>query len=95
VEPGDLPQALRARLQLPVDFRLQQVDENRIGHLMAQPGGLPGTPGAEKEEAFFRHSEKATSKFHFAPHFGIAVSIIIKVRGFRQGKLNRQWKWGC
>jgi hypothetical protein len=91
---GDLPQALRACLQFPVDFRFQQVDENRIRQLMVQPGGLSSTPRAEKKETFLGYAAKTTSKFHFVPHFGIIISIIIKMWGFRQLKAQSSLKKG-
>jgi hypothetical protein len=65
---------------------LQQVDEYRIRQFMAQPSGLPGTPWAEKKKTFLWHAKKATYQLHFAPHFGIRVSIIIGFPGVNQLK---------
>jgi hypothetical protein len=84
---GDLSQALRASLQLPVNFGFQQVYENGIRQLMAQPGGLPGAPKAEKKKTFLWQAEKSTSELHFAPHFGIIVSIISRPDGVSQLKV--------
>jgi hypothetical protein len=61
----------------PAMYRwLQQIDEERIGENMTQPGGFAGATRTEEEEALPGKGEKSAKYVHFGAQFGLSVSIL-------------------
>lgn len=65
-----------ARSEFPECLGLQQVDRERVGKVLARPGGLAGSAGAEKEEAARWRVQKSTIRLHNAMQYLPVNSIL-------------------
>jgi hypothetical protein len=63
-------------LEVAIQVRLEQIDEESVGNGLTEPCRLARSAGSEQEEALFRQREESILYFHFETQIGNTTSEV-------------------
>jgi len=86
-----LPQAFGPGLIRPQHVWCQQIDPQRLGKLLQQPGGFAGAARAEQKEAAGRRLQKSPYNRHFGCGNGVSVVILHPFDGLGLALSRERW----